>query len=98
MSVRIRLRPEAVDDLQQAADWYDEQGVPGLGRRFVLAVDEAMEALKKNPLLHPPGYRGVRQKLVAKFPYVVCYTAAREQVEVLAVMHAHRSPDAWRSR
>ena len=43
-------------------------------------------------------YRTVRQTLVRRFPYVVCYTFEAEEVCVIAVFHGHRDPSDWRSR
>ena len=34
MTVEVRLRPEAEQDLSDAATWYEEQR-PGLGQRFL---------------------------------------------------------------
>jgi plasmid stabilization system protein ParE len=37
MTLEVRLRPEAEDDLLDAAAWYEQQ-LPGLGQRFPFGV------------------------------------------------------------
>jgi plasmid stabilization system protein ParE len=43
-------------------------------------------------------YRQVRQTLVKRFPYVVCYVFEEGLVDVVAVLHGHRDPTDWQSR
>ncbi|MCO6454381.1 MAG: hypothetical protein J5I93_03615 [Pirellulaceae bacterium] len=44
------------------------------------------------------GSPNVRQTLVKRFPYVVCYVFEEDRVDVIAVFHGHRDPTVWTSR
>jgi plasmid stabilization system protein ParE len=90
---------EAQDDIEAAALWYEEQR-EGLGARFIVELDGVLDRIGRSalqfPLLDPP----VRRALLHRFPYAVYFVAEASggQPVVLAVLHQHRDPDAWRSR
>jgi len=56
MSYQPNIRPEAEADVVEAALWYEQQN-PGLGEKFVAAVDQAIRRVIENPLAfsrYPP--------------------------------------------
>lgn len=55
----IQVSPEAVNDLQQAADWYNLRG-EGLGERFFKQAKSQIDALKTNALIYAIRYDEVR--------------------------------------
>ena len=66
--MRRRLRDEVVQDLTEAADWYDERR-PGLGLRFLVAVEETLSRIEENPGLYRSLYRDFRRALLPRpFP------------------------------
>lgn len=84
-------------ELQDAAAWYEERS-PGLGLRFVLAVqvkaDEIADAPQRWPLA-----AGTRRVLMGRFPYALAYREiAEEEIEIVAVAHLHRRPAYWSRR
>jgi plasmid stabilization system protein ParE len=97
MPFPLVVEPEAEEDLADAYDWYEGQR-PGLGREFIECVQEVFDCIRRTPEVHAVAYRGVRQTLVRRFPYVVCYTFEADTVHVIAVFHGHRDPSDWRSR
>ena len=94
---RIRYRLAAVEELQQAIDWYSQRN-PAAGQRLRAMVREKIVAIRTHPLLHAADGDGVRRALVSPFPYHVCYRVKGAIVEVLAIAHAHRHQDYWRDR
>ena len=52
MNFRVELHPAVQDDLSEALKWYDEK-VPGLGKRFINAVDERFHELSSHPERYP---------------------------------------------
>jgi hypothetical protein len=54
--MRRRLREEALQDLIEAAGWYDQRR-PGLGQRFLEGVELARSRIEENPRLYRPLYR-----------------------------------------
>ena len=97
MTYPLTIEPEAKDDLERAYIWYEDRR-PGLGRAFLERVEELFDRLRQTPEMHAATYRNVRQTLVKRFPYVVCYTVEAAHVYVIAVFHGHRDPEAWKSR
>ena len=97
MTYRLILQPEAEADLDEAYHWYQKQG-RGLGAQFIGCVEAVFERICQRPEVHAVVYRNVRQTLVKRFPYVVCYVFEEDKVDVVAVFHGHREPTAWKSR
>jgi plasmid stabilization system protein ParE len=96
---RIVLRREARLDLRNARAWYESERA-GLGDRFVDAVDDALTAVRDRPASHEEvdPRRGVRRALTRTFPYILYFVVECDTVVVLAVLHAARTPEAWRER
>ena len=97
MSCPLVIVPEAEAELAEAHDWYENQR-PGLGREFLSCIEEVFERIGLNPLAFAQSHKTVRQTLVRRFPYVVCYTFDGESVTVIAVFHGHREPGEWKRR
>ena len=97
MSYPLALEPEAEADLDEAYRWYESQR-RGLGRKFIECVEAVFERIRQSPELHSAVLRNVRQTLVKRFPYIVCYVFEEDRVDIVAVFHGHRDPTVWRSR
>ncbi len=93
----LHLTIGAQRDLEAIALWY-EQCREGLGRDFLDAVHEVMERLRDAPGLYPEVAPGWRRALSARFPYGAYYRVEDTAIWVVAVLHLHREPDAWRDR
>ncbi len=93
----VEFHPAARAELIQSAQYYQTQN-PGLGRRFALAVRDAVHRIQEYPQLCPTPENHIRRCRVLRFPYGVVYRAKPERTEVLAVMHLHRQPGYWKSR
>ena len=101
MSWRVAVRPEAGDDVSEAAAWYDEQRA-GLGSEFREEVLQVFDALAVNPLLncrHHPR-KNIRWRYPERFPYRVIYEVmdTEKLVVIAAVLHAARHDRHWRRR
>jgi plasmid stabilization system protein ParE len=97
MAYRLKIEPEAELDVFRAFREY-EIARRGLGKRFVVRLQDVLDRIAANPEIHAITYHNVRQTLVRKFPYAVCYTLEGKTVSVLAVFHTSRNPDDWQSR
>ena len=49
--MNIRFVPEAVKDLDDAFEWYESEQ-KGLGKRFVLIIDESILRIARYPLFN----------------------------------------------
>ena len=101
MKWHVVARPEAEDDILEAARWYDAQQ-PGLGDEFIDEILAAFDALAEDPLYqlrqHPT--KNIRWRYAKRFPYRVVYDVVEQDklVIIAAVLHAFRHDRAWRNR
>ncbi len=96
---KIKIHAEALDDIQSATDWYNEQS-SGLGLRFQNQVVKQINELKNSAQLYAVRYNEVRCLLIKKFPFMVHYTLDRSETEVIvfAVFHTSLHPKIWDKR
>jgi toxin ParE1/3/4 len=101
MSWKVVVRPEAGDDVTEAAAWYDERQ-QGLGDQFVEEIIRVYDALTINPYLHSRRHphKNIRWRYPERFPYRVVYEVldAQQLVIVAAVIHAARHDRHWKQR
>jgi toxin ParE1/3/4 len=97
MKLPLIVRPEAERDLAEAHDWYESK-VTGLGSEFLLAIDAALSSIQRTPDLYQVVYKNLRRALIRRFPFGIFYLVEESRIVVIAVMHARRHPDTWRSR
>jgi plasmid stabilization system protein ParE len=97
MDRRFVVRPLAEADLEQAANWYDEEQA-GLGSRFLSDVDQVFERIRERPQQFPAVSGDIRRALLHTFPYAVYFRETDETIRVLAVLHLRRRPGLWRVR
>ena len=97
MKYHLIVRPEAEAELTEAFNWYEQQ-VAGLGNRFLLSVDAAINSIQRDPLQYPVIYKNVRRALTRRFPYQVFFIVDDFQIVIIAVFHGMRNPSLWQSR
>lgn len=95
--MQIRFRPQARQEVLDAADWY-RQRMPGLDREFLIEVDVAVKAAASRPLAFPAVEGSIRRVLVKRFPYTLVFDLLDDELVVLAVFHRRRQPVSWRLR
>ena len=98
----LRLSPEAVDELAEAAEWYRTQW-PGLEMEFLTEVRRVLPLIETSPasfprLLDLPADLVIRRALLPRFPYAVVFMDLGMGVRVLAVAHGKRRPGYWLNR
>jgi len=97
MAEPLRFHPLVADDLEAAANWYDDIS-PELGIRFRAAVDSGLDAVELQPesygVVDPP----LRASRVERFPYLIVFEHSQLETEVLGVFHTASDPNKWRGR
>lgn len=96
-SFTISIDEEALIDIQQGTDWYNQQ-LDGLGQRFQKQVKSQILSLKRNHSSYSIRYKDVRCMPIKKFPFMVHFSVDESQriVEVFAVIHTRRNPSIWK--
>lgn len=90
--------PRARAELIDAQDWYENE-CPGLGRRFLAAVDAVVEPMSANPRQFPVIYKNVRRALLRRFPYSLMFVIELDDaITVIACFHGSRDPANWQRR
>jgi plasmid stabilization system protein ParE len=98
----VRLLPEAEEELEHAAQWYEDR-LRGLGEQFLEAVIDAILSIEKHPRRYARVHylksrKDVRRFMLGRFPYSVVYRLGKEEALVVAVAHVSRRPGYWRKR
>lgn len=93
----VRLHPEAKSDLDEAIKWYSEKD-KSIAIDFVVKRRETLNRIAQLPQMPQAVYRDVRKAAVQRFPYVVVYQAAQDEVIVISITHTARHDDFWKSR
>jgi len=101
MSWCVVVRPEAGEDVTEAAAWYESQR-QGLGREFREEVVRVLDTLALNPMLNSRRHsrKNIRWRYPERFPYRVIYEVIQREhtVVVAAVLHAARHDRHWQRR
>jgi plasmid stabilization system protein ParE len=97
MTVELKLAPEVEQDVCEAYYWYNEHRT-GLGAEFFTCVDACIEAIYRNPEMHPIVHGNYRRGLVRRFPYSIFYEYFDNAVIIYAVFHNSRNPQKWHRR
>jgi len=96
---RIEIHSAVIQDLEKAIHYYEEQQ-PGLGKRFLKAIDKHFLILSKNPFFQTR-YDDVRCLPVKKFPFMIHFTIeeGNKTVKILAVFNTLLDPkETWVKR
>jgi plasmid stabilization system protein ParE len=97
VTVDVRLRPEAEQDLAESARWYEDQR-PGLGQEFLDEALATFAAIAERPLASAAVYGSLRRALLHRFPFGVFYLVDGDGAVVIGVIHGSRHPRRWKSR
>jgi hypothetical protein len=95
--MRVLSHPEAGEELQAAALWYEERQ-PGLGDAFLDQFERTLRRIVAEPERWHK-IRGDNRKLnFHRFPYAIVYSVGADAIYLKAVMHLHRRPFYWSRR
>ena len=89
--MRVKLHPQAREDILRGIAFYDEQSY-GLGGYFKTMVIAAIDSLQFFPAIHVE-IRGYHRMLVDKFPFAVYYIILKSAVVVYSVLDTRMNPD-----
>jgi plasmid stabilization system protein ParE len=95
--VNLFVQEAAEQNLLSQVEWYAEQGLPDIARRFHTAVLDAIDALLAMPEAGPPNHTGnprltgLRSWHVKGFDeFRVHYMACPELITVVRILHSKR--------
>lgn len=90
MSFKLEVKAVAIRQAAQAYKYY-EQKSPGLGKRYLAALEEAYATLREEPFfqVRKAPYRHLKLR---RFPYRLVYEVLNESVVIYQVRHTNRKP------
>lgn len=97
MIYSIHVRPEAEVDIEEAAQWYENQQ-KHLGHDFLDELLTTVKTISENPSLYPKIYRQTHRVILSRFPFGVYYRLENNSIVIVAVMHGSRHPRKWKKR
>ena len=98
MPFEIERTAQAEEDAWKAAEWYEEQE-PGLGDRFLLALEETVVRLANEAGLYARRRADLRRLAIRRFAaYGIFYRISRDKVRIVAIFHGARHPGRLRGR
>ena len=99
MTYRIRVIPEAKQEIKKAKQWYESKSL-GLGDRFADETKKAIRSLSNPKLDHNPVFTSHRRMLLPIFPYTIYYKRDEKNfvVRIVAVLHNKQSLDILENR
>lgn len=94
-----RNTPNVLSEVDAAAHWYEGRAIE-LGIQFVLAVEAAIEQVRKAPRTWPlwpgaPLELEARRFTMKRFPFSIAYLDEPGEIVVLSVAHMKRRPMYW---
>ena len=95
--IRIRLLPEAEEELRAAARFY-EALQSGLGLALLQEVRRARERIAERPGASRVERGDIRVRSILRFPYRLYYRVRPDEIVIVAVGHRRRRPGFWRGR
>jgi plasmid stabilization system protein ParE len=99
-SYRLKITPEAQDEIQHAVDYYNDQQ-KGLGKEFFTDLKDDLLRIRRNPSSFSVRYDEVRWVSMKRFPYAIHFTIADQKGPVIiqAVLSHHQDPASnWKRR
>lgn len=98
MKRRVRIRPKAQQDIEQAMLWYEQQR-EGLGGEFLADLRITFDKVAAFPEAFITEYRTARRAILDRFPYKVYFVLGQDKVVmVIAVLHARQRTSRLRGR
>ena len=94
---KVILTSSAEVDFTESLCWYAERSIQA-ARDFDSEFDKALEQIASNPERFPFCDSKHRYYLMRRFPFQIIYRIVDDDIVVIAVAHASRSPDFWSSR
>ena len=95
--MHIRFLEVAQKELDENVEYYNQES-PGLGKRFLNQVLEALDRIGNFPQAWQKCTKRTRRCQLQYFPYGIIYQIRGNEILVVAVANLHREPDYWKDR
>jgi hypothetical protein len=90
MKKAVIVKPLALDNIQKAYLWYEDQ-LQGLGEEFLDEWESIANHISIHSESYSKKYKSFRQALLKRFPFVVVYEVEGNNIVVYNVINMKRS-------
>jgi toxin ParE1/3/4 len=96
MAYQVLIQNDAIDDIQEAIEYYDSQQA-GLGSKFEQALNKLFILLEKTPRF-AIRYDNVHCVPLKKYPFMIHYTIedSKQIIEIRGCFHTSKNTDKWK--
>ena len=93
MKCRVDLHPLALQEMTETVQWYEDRS-PGLGTRFIEALNERLTEISAFPDRYPKKKGLFREVSTKIFPYIIIFEFLQKEkvVFVSYIFHIKRNP------
>ncbi len=94
-------RERAVRDVEEAVQYYLEEGAVPVALGFIEALEQAYTHIGRHPATGSPRYAhelnlpGIHFRRLARYPHLVFYIERNDHIDVWRVLHGRRDIPAW---
>jgi plasmid stabilization system protein ParE len=96
--MRVSFNEKALDEAEEAARWYRENGGAVPARAFAQELRRVVELAAGQPGIGAPGLRGTNRLYFKRFPYTLIFRNQDSSIRVIAIAHQSRRPGYWGGR
>jgi hypothetical protein len=93
----IDFLKEAEDEMNEAADYYNERR-SNLGTAFLVEISDGLQFIKQFPDASPIIKNRIRVKHLRRFPYSIVYETFPDRISVYSIANQKRRPLYWLDR
>jgi toxin ParE1/3/4 len=97
MTYHLDILSLAAEDMHAAKNYFNRLR-HGLGDDFGLCLEEALERMRRNPVIYAPVRSEFRRVLIHRFPYAIYFRTDSKQIKVYGVFHNRQNTDTWHQR
>lgn len=94
--MKIRILPNAISDLELAADFYESQS-EGLGDYFLTSLISDIESLKLFAGIHEKHF-GFHRLISKRFPFAIYYQLNDKFIDIIAILDCRQNPRTIENR
>ena len=93
----IEFTKPAENEFIDVVEYYNGER-EGLGFDFAVEVRKTLERIVQHPKAWTILSDRTRRCRMNRFPYGIIYQIRPDKILIIAIMHFHRHPEAWKSR
>ena len=94
MKYKCRFDPIAANEYEAAYSWYIERSLKAADN-FVVAIDEAINAVCANPHRYKKSYKDLREVILKRYPFYLIYLIdeKKKTIIITSIYHNKRDPE-----